>query len=126
MRARIKTPPAGLAQMFDLQMRLADMLTRSSEAVTKAKAMIADKATRAALKDQLTSVLSGQKEPDVKKAPPAPKPPTLTDVQGEIATLYGAVDRADATPTSALVEAVNATAAKFETVMKRWEALAPR
>ncbi len=125
---RIKTPAAGLAQMFDLQMRLADMLTRSSEAVTKAKAMIADKATRAALKEQLTLVLSGgQKEPDVKSAPaPPPKPPTLTDVQGEIATLYGIVDRADATPTAAIVDAVNATAAKLDAVMKRWEAFARR
>ena len=92
----------------------------------KTKAMIADKATRAALKEQLTLVLSGQKEPDVKPASPPPKPPTLTDVQGEVATLYGIVDRADATPTAALVDAVNATAAKFDAVMKRWEALAPR
>jgi hypothetical protein len=88
--------------------------------------MIADKATRAALKEQLTLVLSGKKEPDVKPAAPAPKPPTLTDVQGEVATLYGIVDRADTTPTAAIVDAVNATAAKFDTVMKRWEALAPR
>jgi len=71
----------------------------------------------------LTLVLSGQKEPEVKKAAPAPKPPTLTDVQGEISTLYGIVDRADATPTAAIVEAVNAAAAKFDAVMKQWQSL---
>ncbi|HEY3053073.1 MAG TPA: hypothetical protein VGK04_06750 [Thermoanaerobaculia bacterium] len=81
----------------------------------------------------------GPKEPEVaaaqqpakttevtpQKKPPAQaeKPPTLTDVQSAISTLYGIVDRADTTPTAALVEAINATAAKFETVMKRWEAV---
>ena len=114
---RIKTPAAGIAQMFDLEIRLADMLTRSSEAVTKAKALLTQ---RAALKEQLTILLSGPKEP----APaPAEKPPTLTDVQSAISTLYGIVDRADVAPTPALIDAVNATAAKFDAVMKRWEAV---
>ena len=39
MDPRVPTSQAGLAQMFDLQMRLADMLTRSSEALTALKAL---------------------------------------------------------------------------------------
>ena len=131
--------------MFDVQMRLADMLTRSSEAVTKAKAMLAQPKITAAMKQELTNLLTGPKEPEAKAAaqqpakttevapqkqppPPAEKPLTLTDVQSAISTLYGIVDRADATPTPAQVESVNATAAKFEIVMKRFEAvqIAPR
>ena len=75
---RIKTPAAGIAQMFDLQMRLADMLSRSSEAVTKAKAMIAQASTPKAAKDQLTILLSGPKEPEAAAA--AQQPAKTTEV----------------------------------------------
>ena len=53
-------------------------------------------------------------------------PATLTEVQGEIAGLYEAVDRADAAPTAAQIAAVNAATAKFDAIMKRWSALEPK
>ncbi len=122
---RVKTPAAGLGQMFDLQMRLADMMTRTSEAITQAKALLAKPSTRGKLKEQAEAVLNGPKPPakPAKPQPPAEKPPTLTSVAGAVGNLYGQIDRADATPTPAQVEAVNATAAQFDTVMKQWEAL---
>ena len=137
---RVKTPSEGLTQMFELQMRLADMLTRSSEAMTKAKAMLGQPKISAKLKEQINNVLTGPKEPEAKAAaqrpakteevapqkqpaPPAERPPTLTSVQSAVSTLYGAIDRADAAPTRAQIEAVNATAAKFDAVMKRWDLL---
>src|SRR5207244_10786933 len=70
---RIKTPAAGIAQMFDLQMRLTDILTRSSEAVTKAKAMLAQPKITATMKQQLTILLSGPKEPEATAAQQAAK-----------------------------------------------------
>lgn len=127
---RVKVSAAAIQQMFDLQMRLAGMLTRSSEAVLQARAMIAKTPSTA-----VSDVLSGPKEaaqkpgkttevtPQKKAAAPAEKPPTLEGVQGDIATLYEAIDRADTAPTAAQVAAVNAVTAKFEAVMKRWEAL---
>jgi len=128
---RVKTPAAGIAQMFELQMRLADMLTRSSEAVTKARELAGNKTTSAAVKQQVEAVLSGAQptkktEETTQQKPPAEKPPTLSDVQSAVATLYGAIERADATPTAAQVAAFNATAARFESVMRQWEALQPK
>jgi hypothetical protein len=125
---RIKTPQAGIASMFDLQMRLADMLTRSSQAVLRAKAITGDPKTTAAIKQQVEALLSGAQptkktEETPSKKPPAEKPPTLSEVQGAVATLYGAIERADATPTAAQVQAVNETSSKFDAVMKQWEAL---
>jgi hypothetical protein len=110
MDPRIK---ADLKPMFDLEMRLADMLTRSSVAVLQARAM---KAT-----PELTTLLSGAKEET--RPRPTQEPPTLESVQSDISTLYEQIDRADATPTAAQVNAVDATAAKFDAVMKQWEAL---
>ena len=126
---RIKTPAAGLTQMFDLEMRLGDMLTRSSEAVLRAREI--SKTAKGALLDQVTTVLSGPKQPEAKAAqrqpaPPVEKPATLESVQGDISTLYDQLDRADAAPTQAQVDAVNATAAKFDEVIRRWESLQNR
>ncbi|HSP35082.1 MAG TPA: hypothetical protein VLU46_12250, partial [Thermoanaerobaculia bacterium] len=53
--------------------------------------------------------------PQRETTPPAP---TLESVQADIATLYEQIDRADATPTQAQIDAVNATAAQFEALMK--------
>jgi hypothetical protein len=131
MDPRVTTSQAGLAQMFDLQMRLADMLTRSSEALTAAKARLARPNITAAEKQQLNALVSGAqptKKTEVtpqKQQQPAPEPPpTLTAVQGDISTLYGQIDRADAAPTQAQINAVNAVASRFETVMKQWQPFA--
>ncbi|HEV2117573.1 MAG TPA: hypothetical protein VGR48_16185, partial [Terriglobales bacterium] len=48
---------------------------------------------------------------------------TLNRLNGEIATLYADVDRADAAPTLALASAVAETERNFATVMQRWNAL---
>jgi hypothetical protein len=121
MDPRVTTPASGLTQMFELQMRLADMLTRSSEAVTRAKELKGNA--------QVEALLSGAqpaKKTEETPQKPSTPPPTLAGVQANIATLYGAIERADATPTAAQVQAVNDTAAKFDTVMKQWESLQPR
>jgi hypothetical protein len=55
-------------------------------------------------------------------APPSPKP-TLGRVNGEVATLYGELDRADATPTVAQVNATTETEKSFAVVAKQWKDL---
>ncbi|HLJ73681.1 MAG TPA: hypothetical protein VKU62_03790, partial [Thermoanaerobaculia bacterium] len=99
---------------------LADMLTRSSEAVTNAKGRLARPNITAAEKAQLDAVVSGARPSKQTEAAP---PPTLTSVQSDVATLYGQIDRADAAPTRAQINAVNDAAARFETVMKQYSAL---
>jgi hypothetical protein len=49
--------------------------------------------------------------------------PTITGVNGAVGALYGEVDRADATPTSAQQNAMTQTEARFSTVMKQWTEL---
>jgi hypothetical protein len=55
--------------------------------------------------------------------PPAGKTPekSLKDVNGDVYTLYIAVDRADAAPTPAQVKAAAETESDLALVMKRWE-----
>jgi hypothetical protein len=119
---RVKTPASGIALMFDLQTRLAGMLTQSSEAVLRAKEISSNAKTSADLKKQVDALLNGPPPPKQTAVAPE-KPPTLSDVQSAVATLYGAIERADATPTAAQVQAVNQTATRFDAVMKQWEAL---
>jgi hypothetical protein len=141
---RVNAPASGITQMFDAQMRLADMLNRSSEAVLKARAMLAQLGKgKEALRTELTTALSGPKEPEAgaaaqrpaktteatpqqKPATPAEPPPTLEGVQADLASLYEAIERADAPPTAAQINAINATTAKFDAIMKRWEKIASR
>jgi photosystem II stability/assembly factor-like uncharacterized protein len=148
---RVKTPPAGITRMFEMQTRLAGMLSRSSEALLKAKsvdAQLKKLTARGTVKRSvddfhtaLTDVLSGPAEetsprsaaqrpaktteaaPQRPSAAKAAKPPTLTSVQADVATLYEAIDRADAAPTQAQVEAIEATADGLDAVMKRWSAI---
>jgi len=132
---RVATPPAGIAQMFDLQMRLADMLTRSSGALLEARSAAAQldklsgvrggmKNSVDAFRKELTEVMSGPKEPSAQaaaqlpaktteaatqhEAPKPPEAPTLTRVQGDASSLYESVDRADAAPTAAQLHPVAA------------------
>ncbi|HUJ13047.1 MAG TPA: glycoside hydrolase [Thermoanaerobaculia bacterium] len=127
---RVTMTAAQARQMFDLQTQLANMLTRSSEAVTAAKAMLTKAGLTAARKQQIQAITSGAQPakktevtPQKQTAPPPEPPPTLTSVQSDVSTLYGQIDRADAAPTQAQIDAVNRTAARYDAVMKQWEAL---
>jgi photosystem II stability/assembly factor-like uncharacterized protein len=147
---RVATPPAGIAQMFDLQMRLADMLTRSSRALLEARSAAAQldrlsgvrggtRNSVEAFRNELTAISSGPKEPPAQAAaqlpakiteaatqratPKPPEVPTLTRVQGDASSLYESIDRADAAPTAAQLHAVDSLTSELDEVMRRWEAL---
>ncbi|MGH9740745.1 MAG: glycoside hydrolase, partial [Candidatus Acidiferrum sp.] len=129
MDPRVKTPHAGLAEMFELQSRLASIMSESTEGVTEARSAHEQlqKLTPQA-SGSLADAISGL---DKKVsallgggggffAPPSPKP-TLSRANGEASALYGAVGRADATPTAAQMSAVAETGKTFATVSREWK-----
>src|SRR5579863_5687518 len=130
MDPRVKTPLAGLHQQFDLQVRLATLLSESTKAVTQARSIreqiktILPQASGAAkdsiqgFADKLKVVLDG---PD--KPAPGSQIPTLSRVNGTASALYAEVDSADATPTVAQSEATGAAEHDSSTVMPQWESL---
>jgi photosystem II stability/assembly factor-like uncharacterized protein len=125
---RVKTPLAGLHQQFDMQMRLASLLSDSTKAVLEArgireqiKAILPQangpvKDSIQTFADRLKLVLDG---PD--KPVPGSKEPSLSRVNGVVETVYGAVDSADAAPTAAQANAAIAAQQDASVVLKRWE-----
>jgi hypothetical protein len=130
MDPRIKTPREGLAQMFQLQAKLAEMMTDSSQALLEARpaheqlqklaaqanGSVADAIS--AFDKKLSALLGGGGF----FAPPSPKP-TLGRVNGDASTLYAEVGRADATPTTAQLNATAETEKAFAEVSKQWKEL---
>jgi hypothetical protein len=144
----VKTPLAGLQQQFRAQVDLADKMTHTSEALAQARSLqdqlekISAQAS-SSLKDsiaefgkKLAAILEPPATPSTpaapesapqKATPPAVKSaepePALAKVSGDISALYAEIDRADAAPTSAQVQALAAIGRNFSTVNKRWEEL---
>ena len=111
MDPRVKTPAAGLAQLFQVETRLGALLTRTSQTVMEARSMrtqvqgLQAKATGSsaeALKsfDQKIAAVLQSSGPAANA-----QVPTLTRVNGAASTLYADATRADAAPTKALLDA---------------------
>ncbi|MGB7586000.1 MAG: glycoside hydrolase [Terriglobales bacterium] len=125
---RVKTPLAGLRQQFDLQMRLASLLTDSTKAVEEARSIreqiksIIPQAS-SPIRDSLQAF--GAKLKTLLEGPEKPAPgsqaPTLSRVNGEADGLYTEVDRADAAPTAAQAAAATAAEQDASALMKEWE-----
>jgi hypothetical protein len=134
MDPRVHTTPAGLHRRFEVERRLASMLTDSSQAVQVAQSLReqikkllpqgegAPKGPLQDLDSKLALLLDGLKEPN---AAPAgkPKEPTLSGVNGDVGTLYGLAGMADAPPTFALTTAAGKAERDLAPLMKRWEAI---
>ncbi|HET7748422.1 MAG TPA: glycoside hydrolase [Terriglobales bacterium] len=130
MDPRVKTPPAGLEQQFQMETRLASMMTQAAEAVLQARSADEQlhkltaqasgpaKNAIAAFENELNGVLGKTGE-----SPGSATPATLTRVNGDVVSLYGDVDRADAAPTVAETSALAETERNFASVMQRWNAL---
>jgi photosystem II stability/assembly factor-like uncharacterized protein len=136
MDPRVKTPAAGLTQLFEMQMRLAEMMTQSTEAVTQARSATEAleklsshasgpvAAEIAAMQKKLAGVTGAVGGPGGRPARAVGAPvATLTRVNGEISGLYGELDRADATPTAAQAAAMTAAEHDYAAALKQWEAL---
>jgi hypothetical protein len=130
MDPRVKTPREGLAQLFQLQERLAHMMTESTEGVLEARTTheqlqkLAGQASGAlaeaisALDKKVSALVGGAGF----FAPPSPKP-TLGRVNGEVSAVYGELERGDATPTVAQANATAENEKSFAAVMKQWKDL---
>lgn len=130
---RVKTSPAGLEQEFNLATRLSSMLSESSRAVMQAHSILEQTkaASGRATGEVLESVQSLEKEvsglsekSDPQGTMPSPElRPTLGNLNADIATLYGIADKADAAPTSALIQSTDASEHELTVVMRQWNEL---
>ena len=126
---RVKTPAAGLAQMFQMQTRLADIFSRSSIAVMQARSAreqvdkLSGKASDGlndaieGLGKKIAVLLDEPKDAEAGKNPAV----TLTRVNANISALYAEVDRADAAPTAAQVKARADLERDSAAIIKQWE-----
>jgi photosystem II stability/assembly factor-like uncharacterized protein len=131
MDPRVKTSREGLVEMFQLQSRLASMMTHSTEDVTQARSAheqlqkLAGQASGpladaiSTLHKKVSALLGGG---GGFFAPASPNP-TLSRTNGEAATLYAEIGRADATPTPAQTSAVAKTEKTFAAVSSQWKQL---
>ena len=143
MDPRVPATRDQLALEFQKQQLLASLMTQSTEAITEARSLreqiqkLTGKSPAAPAGDAANSPaskLSGPLADAVsafeKKltailgaggfgAPPSPSP-TLARASGNVAALYGELDRADAAPTAAQLAAMDATEKDFSAVLKQW------
>jgi photosystem II stability/assembly factor-like uncharacterized protein len=131
MDPRINISAADLDKKFQLEIRLASLLSRTSQAAIQAGSLReplqklsqqpagATRDSAQALLNKLAGVLAG---PGGFAAPSADAI-TLPRVNGQVATLYGQVWQVDAEPTVAQSEAVTAAEHDALEVLKRWDAL---
>jgi len=115
----------GLAQMFQMQTRLADVFTRSSIALMQARSAreqieeLDGKASEGlneaieALEKKVKILLDGQAETTSQA--------TLSRINANVGALYAEVDRADAAPTTAQLKARADIERDFSAIIKRWE-----
>jgi photosystem II stability/assembly factor-like uncharacterized protein len=126
MDPRVKVPPAGLQQQFNLEVRLAGALTRSSQALLQArsvqeqlKKLSAPAGTPAA--DAVKSF--DHKLSALIQAPPSATntAQTLTRLNTDLGALYEAVGQADAAPTAAQIQAADAVEHTLDQLIQQWD-----
>jgi photosystem II stability/assembly factor-like uncharacterized protein len=129
MDPRVQTSSTGLAMKFQLEMRLASLLTQTSKAVTQAGSIrdplqkLTQQVTGPtrdsiqAVQKTLTAILGAPSG----FAPPSGNEITLGRVNGQVATLYGQVWQADAEPTVAQSEASATAEHDVRDVLERWD-----
>jgi len=131
MDPRVQISTASLEKKFQLEVRLASLLSQTSQAVMQAGSIreplqkLSQQATGPtrdsvqALQSKLTTVLGA---PTGFTAPPADEI-TLARVNGQVTVLYGQVWQADAEPTLTQIEAIAAADHDALDALKRWDTL---
>jgi len=128
---RVKTPKDGLVQMFEMESRLATMMTENTRALAEARSAheqlqklagqasgpVADAVST--FDKKTTAVLGGGE----RRGGGSSAVPTISAVSGAIGALYGEVERADAMPTMAQRNAMTETEKRFAETTKQWAAL---
>jgi photosystem II stability/assembly factor-like uncharacterized protein len=129
MDPRVKTPLAGLEQEFQMQTRLATLMSESAKAVTEVRSVKEqlDKLTGKAsgdLSDELKAFLkkvNGVYSGPGNAAESESATPTLQRVNSGVNTLYSQVDRVDAAPTPAQANAAAQFERELPGLLKAWE-----
>ena len=127
MDPRVKTSPAGLQKKFEVESKLASLVSESSVAVMQAGSIhkrledldAADhpgKVNVESFDKKLNALLGAQ---GGFFAPPSPEP-TLSRVSGKAGTLYQQMWGSDAEPTASQMDAVSAAERESVEVLKRW------
>jgi len=130
MDPRVKTSAAGLEKKLQLEKRLAEILSETSQAVLQAESIreplqkLGEQASGGVrdsiqtFQSKLTALLGAQAGFAAQPTAEA----TLSRVNGQVTTLYGQVWQADAEPTASQSEATAATEHDAEDAMRRWDA----
>ena len=127
MDPRVKTSLAGLLKKLQVETKLAELMSQSSQAVLQGNSIReqlesigkqegAPKGEIAAFQEKLSAVLGAA---GGFFAPPSPEV-TLSRVNGQASALYQQVWQSDAEPTASQMEAMAATEHENAGVMKRW------
>jgi photosystem II stability/assembly factor-like uncharacterized protein len=131
---RVKTPISDLRQQFELEHRLSELLSSSSQAMIQARSVAeqikkvptegAAGASDAAkeLSEKIQTLVDGPKE----KVKGQVNRPTLSSANGDIAALYGSVGQSDALPTAAQVNAASSVEKDVEPLLQRWNTIKER
>jgi photosystem II stability/assembly factor-like uncharacterized protein len=131
MDPRVQVSSASLEKKFQLEMRLASLLSQTSNAVMQAGSIreplqkLSQQATgtaRDSIQAFQTKVASVLGATAGFAATPTDEI-TLTRVNGQVSVLYGQVCQADAEPTATQSEAIAATEHDSLDAMKRWDSL---
>jgi len=126
MDPRVKTPPDGLRQQFDLSFRVAQALQQDAGALSELRAARATLARGAGTPavadlDRRLAELEGSKEerrPWLRKGTPA-----LLPWNARLTELLDALQAADVTPTPQLAQAAETTIREVAQLATRWAAL---
>jgi photosystem II stability/assembly factor-like uncharacterized protein len=131
MDPRVEISEASLEKKFQLETRLASLLSQTSRAVSQAGSLrdplqkLSEQASGAirdsvqAFQNKLAAVVGASSG---FSAPPSDEP-TLARVNGQVAGLYSPVWQVDAAPTVAQSEAVTAIEHDASDLLERWHAL---
>jgi len=131
MDPRVKASAAGLEKKFQLETRLAALLTQTSQAVLQAESIRdpleklsqqASAQVRNSVQAFQTKLIAVLGSPAGFALPP-PNEVTLTRVNGQVGVLYGQIWQVDAEPTASQSEAAAATEHDASDVMQRWDGL---
>jgi photosystem II stability/assembly factor-like uncharacterized protein len=124
------TSVAGLNQQFDTEMRLAVELTQSTNAVKQAHSVLDQLHKLGAKQSGQTAdslkALESKIEVLLGKAAPVlpgggPPQPTLAQLNGNVAALYGSIGQADAAPTAAQNNAVAEVERGLSPLLRQWD-----
>jgi photosystem II stability/assembly factor-like uncharacterized protein len=126
MDPRVKTSLAGLEQEFQMQTRLAALMTESAKAVTEILSVreqlekLSGKAS-GTTSDELKAFSKKVQDVYGEASATETAKPALRQVNSGLNALYGQVDRADAAPTPAQTDAAAHFGRELPGMLKTWE-----